>query len=48
MTDRQTPIKTAKREWVAPELVRLGTIREIAGPKGGTLVNGINANRIPT
>ena len=48
MTDRQTPIKTAKREWAAPELVRLGTIREIAGPKGGTLVNGINANRIPT
>ena len=48
MTDRQTPIRTAKREWAAPELVRLGTIREIAGPKGGTLLNGINANRIPT
>ena len=48
MTDRQGPIKTAKREWTAPEPVRLGTIREIAGPKGGTLVNGINTNRIPT
>ena len=48
MTDRQAPIRTAKREWAAPELVRVGTIREIAGPKGGTLVNGINTNRIPT
>ena len=48
MTDRQIPTETAKREWAAPEFVRLGTIREIAGPKGGTLVNGINTNRIPT
>ena len=48
MTDRQNPTETAKREWAAPELRRLGTIREIAGPKGGTLLNGINSNRIPT
>ena len=48
MTDRQTPMEPAKREWAAPELVRLGTIREIAGPKGGSLVNGVNTNRIRT
>lgn len=48
MTYRQTQTETNKREWAAPELVRLGTIREIAGPKGGSLVNGVNTNRIPT
>ena len=37
-----------KGDWAAPKLVRLGTIRDIAGPKGGRLTNGINSNRIPS
>ena len=48
MTEQHSHPEQRKRNWAAPKLVRLGTIRDIAGPKGGRLVNGVNTNRIPT
>lgn len=35
MTKELRTDDTGKREWVAPELVRLGSIRDVAGGRGG-------------
>ena len=48
MTDLSDTPSDSKRPWRAPRLVRLGTVRDIAGAKGGTLRNGVNDNRIPS
>ncbi|WP_324828776.1 hypothetical protein [Qipengyuania zhejiangensis] len=47
----KSSIKTdaaARPAWSPPQLERLGAIRDIAGAKGGSLLNGINTNRIPS
>ncbi|MDG5751717.1 hypothetical protein P8R33_11415 [Qipengyuania sp. XHP0211] len=43
MTDRNMQDHAGKREWIAPALVRLGTIRDIAGPRGVSTQAGPNA-----
>ncbi|MBX7494716.1 hypothetical protein K3172_02465 [Qipengyuania sp. 6B39] len=43
MTEHKQNAMASKREWVAPELVRLGTIRDIAGPRGRSFQSGPNA-----
>ena len=41
--NKKTPIaKVAKQPWAKPELVRLGTIRDIAGPIGFGTQSGPN------
>lgn len=40
--------KTTQRNrqtWQTPRLKRLGTMRDIAGPRGGTSRNGSNTDR---
>ncbi|WP_171033076.1 hypothetical protein [Qipengyuania marisflavi] len=46
--DDQSNPQQARPEWSTPVLTKLGTIRDIAGPKGGTLTNGLNRDRIPS
>ncbi|MDG5747986.1 hypothetical protein P8Q88_07310 [Qipengyuania sp. XHP0207] len=43
MTEQTTDTTAGKREWVAPQLVRLGTIRDIAGPRGRGFQAGPNS-----
>lgn len=43
MTQNKNNPSTKRREWIRPELVRLGTIRDIAGPKGVGLQSGPNS-----
>lgn len=43
MTEHKQNDMAGKREWVAPELVRLGTIRDIAGPRGRGFQSGPNS-----
>ena len=43
MTDQKLAPKTAKQAWATPVLVRLGTVADIAGPRGSGFQAGPNS-----
>ncbi len=43
MSKNEQVAKAGKRRWEKPQLVKLGTMRDIAGPRGSGLQSGPNA-----
>jgi len=45
-TELTTQNADNRRNWTAPKLEILGSMRDVAGAKAGLSVNGVNLNRI--